>query len=506
MQKLPKAFLESIKDSMVEANIEEQYDDFKRSFEGPVQKGLRINRLKVKDIPTGKDVLDSIFAMEFPSYQKDSWTSVKWCQDGFYTPTGVQPGRSIAQRLGLYYIQEPSAMLPAELLRAKASDLVIDLCAAPGGKSARIAADLAGKGLLVSNDISSSRGRILVRNLEQLGVKNAIVTAADPVDLAARWPGQFDKVLVDAPCSGEGMFRRDPKAKQAWIDFGPDTVMPIQAAILDAAVKLLKPGGTLVYATCTFNRKENEAQIEALLSRHENIFLLDGQKRLGVKLAPGLKQGEVGDVADKMLRLWPQLEDGEGHFCAVLEKQNVLDQDVKKKDKKDIRRVKLRHKEALEQFFKTLVEDTAWPTLKKELDQGLSFIDDRFHLVPDHSLDLKKLHILKEGVYLANLREGRKVDLILPTHSAALIFKEEEIKDGFKLDLKKDDERIWRLLKGETIELDADEFSRYKASIKSPTRGHILLFVEGYPMSWIKLEQAGIVKNLYPAGWRVTYG
>ena len=193
--------------------------------------------------------------------------AVPWAEGGFSLRPGARPGASVAHWAGAFYLQEASAMLPAAALKAKPGERVLDLCAAPGGKSSQIALSMGGEGMLVANEVDTARARVLAANLERLGVTNAVVLNETPARLAARWPEYFDAVLVDAPCSGEGMFRRDPQSREAWTDAAPRGCRKRQGEILDAAAKLVRPGGRLLYSTCTFNGEENEGKRGGLFCR-----------------------------------------------------------------------------------------------------------------------------------------------------------------------------------------------------------------------------------------------
>ena len=232
--------------------------------------------------------------------------AVPWAEGGFYLRPGARPGASVAHWAGAFYLQEASAMLPAAALKARPGERVLDLCAAPGGKASQIALAMGGEGVLVANEVDAARARVLSANLERLGVTNAVVLNETPARLAARWPGYFDAVLVDAPCSGEGMFRRDPQSREAWTDAAPRGCRKRQGEILDAAAKLVRPGGRLLYSTCTFNGEENEGSVADFLRAHADFapeeFAL-----------PGLGASQGG-----MLRIWPHRARGDGQFAALL--------------------------------------------------------------------------------------------------------------------------------------------------------------------------------------------
>ena len=232
--------------------------------------------------------------------------AVPWAEGGFYLRPGARPGASVAHWAGAFYLQEASAMLPAAALNARPGERVLDLCAAPGGKSSQIALAMGGEGVLVANEVDTARARVLAANLERLGVTNAVVLNETPVRLAARWPESFDAVLVDAPCSGEGMFRREAQSREAWTDAAPRGCRKRQGEILDAAAKLVRPGGRLLYSTCTFNGEENEGSVADFLQAHADFAPEDFA-------LPGLGASRGG-----MLRIWPHRARGDGQFAALL--------------------------------------------------------------------------------------------------------------------------------------------------------------------------------------------
>lgn len=283
---LPELFLERMR-----SQLGTEYPAFLRSLERPRAVALRLNPLK-GEAP----------ALPFVT------APVPWEPMGFYYDPEQRPGLHVYHEAGVYYLQEASAMAPAALLDPQPGEKICDLCAAPGGKSTQIAGRLLGRGLLLCNEINPKRAKILSRNIERLGVANAVVTNESPAALAQRLPGFFDRVLVDAPCSGEGMFRKEEAAITDW---SPETVEMCarrQAEILASAAKLLRPGGRLVYSTCTFAPQEDEDAVAAFLEAHPDFVPEPAD-------APWFTQS-----GPAMYRLWPHKLLGEGHFAAVLRK------------------------------------------------------------------------------------------------------------------------------------------------------------------------------------------
>lgn len=291
---LPQAFLERMKDQ-----LGEDYDAFLEAYEAPPVKALRANRLK-----TDKEKLSE----ELPEAALQGM--VPWCTDGIYVKEDFSPWRDLHYHQGLYYPQDASAMLPAEVLEAKPGEKILDLCAAPGGKSGQIAGELQGEGVLVSNEIVPKRAKILASNLERLGVANALVTSSDAEGLAKIFPAYFDRILVDAPCSGEGMFRKDETAIREWTPEAPELCAARQRNILTQAVTMLKPGGTLVYSTCTFSEDENEDIVRWLV------------ESLGFEEEPFSREGLPEGAA---VHLYPHEVRGEGHFVARLKKSEAAE-------------------------------------------------------------------------------------------------------------------------------------------------------------------------------------
>ena len=298
---LPKAFEERMR-----RLLGEEYEDFRAAYEQPEAQALRVN--------TGK-----LSKEAFLSLAPFSLERVPWTRNGFYYGKEDRPGRHVYHEAGLYYMQEPSAMAVGELAGARPGERVLDLCAAPGGKTTHLASDMKSVGLLVSNEIHPARAKILAQNVERMGIAHAVVTNETPDRLAERFPAFFHRIVVDAPCSGEGMFRKDPEACEQW---SPDNVKHCaerQQGILEAAARMLLPGGTLVYSTCTFAPEENEGTIGAFLELHPDFHLVRKAPFDGW-FAPGHPEWVEHALQSTVetYRLWPHKLRGEGHFAAVL--------------------------------------------------------------------------------------------------------------------------------------------------------------------------------------------
>ena len=322
---LPSVYLDDMKKI-----LGSEYEAFLDSYSRPCRKALRINTLKlgVRDA--------AAFAEEFGRETGFHLTPVPWTQNGFYFEEEDQPSRHSFYSAGLYYLQEASAMAPAQILPVSPGETVLDLCAAPGGKATELGARLQGQGLLVANEISAPRARILMKNLELFGIPNACVTNTEPVRLLERCPAFFDRILVDAPCSGEGMFRKDTAVAQAWY---PEKVLEcarVQREIVTCAADMLRPGGMMLYSTCTFAPQENELTILHLLKERPEMELMEipyDAFRQYFSEGMSLEQlvrlgyldketaGELNADLTQTCRLWPHKIEGEGHFCALLRKR-----------------------------------------------------------------------------------------------------------------------------------------------------------------------------------------
>ena len=457
VKQLPEAFLKEM-----EQLLGDEYEAYIKSYEEAWKPGLRVNTLK-------------IMPEEFKNLSHLELTPVDWTEKGFYYEDTERPARHPFYYAGLYYLQEPSAMAPAAVLPVEPGDKVLDVCAAPGGKSTELAAKLQGKGMLVSNDISYSRARALLKNLELAGAENISVLSEEPGKLAAVWPEFFDKILVDAPCSGEGMFRREEDMVKDWVSRGPSYYSSIQREILEQAVAMLKPGGMMLYSTCTFSKLENEGSMDYFLSNHPEFHLLDIPQSEG--FAPG--QSELVNSTfplEKCVRLFPHKIDGEGHFLALLQKDGERTPNALESAGKPSK---------LPQELIDFLKDVSMPVDTTRIQ----IKDTKVFLMPEGLSGCKGLRFLRSGLYMGELLKKR----FEPSQAFAMVLKKEEYASV--IDLPATDERIIRYLKGETIEIEDGESTK--------DAGWQLVCVDGYPLGWGKLIR-GTLRNKYFSGWRMN--
>ncbi len=428
---LPQAFLDRMKLQLGAA-----YPEFLASLERPRAVALRMNPQK-GDAP----------ALEFLR------GGVPWEPLGYYYAPDARPGLHVYHDAGVYYLQEASAMAPVALLDPRPGERVCDLCAAPGGKSTQIAARMHGEGVLVCNEIHPKRARILSRNVERMGVANAVVTNAEPTGLARRMAGFFDRVLVDAPCSGEGMFRKEAAAVTDWSEETVAMCARRQAQILDAAAALVRPGGRLVYSTCTFSEEENEETVARFLATHPNFSAQD-------VIAPWFARTGVGQF-----RLWPHLLLGEGQFAAVLRRGE------------DVPPAPVPPEPGMK-----LPEPFAAFTREKgiALPQGSAVLFGKsLFWMPPQTPVLAGCKVLRPGLELGQLCPGR----VEPAHALAMWLR----PDGEAENLPPEDGRIAAYLRGDVI--------------PSARRGWQLVAAGGYSLGWGKGD-GSVLKNHYPKGLR----
>lgn len=454
MKKLPEEFKKRM-----QKLLGNEYQEFINSFSEPRHYGLRVNTLKI-NADTFKDMYP--YALE----------PVPWTANGFYFSEGERPAKHPYYHAGLYYIQEPSAMAPGAVLGAKPGEKVLDLCAAPGGKSTQAAADLAGSGILVANDVSKDRVKALVKNIENFGVKNAVITNETPSRLAEVFTGFFDKVIIDAPCSGEGMFRKDPEAAKKWAFYNIETCASIQKDILCDAAKMLKPGGYLIYSTCTFAPEENEGKIEEFLKHHPSFKLVDIPKKNG--LSPGRPDWVNGrEELKKCARLWPHKVKGEGHFIALLQKTSGYEGVNASSRQKALPA----SSKGLEYFSHFINEN-----MNTRIEGNLILYGNHLYLMPEGLPNLEGLKVVRPGWYLGMLKKKR----FEPSHAMAMALRPADVKRV--VNFSSSSREVLSYLKGETL-------------FQTGEKGWTLVCVDGFPLGWAK-QVSGLLKNYYPKGWR----
>lgn len=457
-QDLPEAFEKRMKDM-----LGEEYDSYLDSYQQERQFGLRVNPLKV----TGEELKElSGFHLR----------KIPWTQDGYFYEEEDMPARHPYYAAGMYYLQEPSAMTPASRLHVEPGERVLDLCAAPGGKATALGAALRGKGVLVANDISNSRAKALLKNLELFGISNAFVTNEIPGDLADRFEGFFDKILVDAPCSGEGMFRKDPAVIKTWDEVRPEYFAKLQRDILKNAVRMLRPGGQLLYSTCTFAPVENEGSISWVLENFPEMDVLKIEPYEG--FAPGHPEWGNGDERLKRcVRIWPHKMKGEGHFLALLKKSETAMEAVVRIGR--TQRPDKKTRQVVDAFFSDCKWEPDWERIEVR--------GEKVYLVPELPEKLQGIHFLRNGLYMGDLKKDR----FEPSQQLAMMLKGNDYAGV--LSLKSEDVRVEKYLHGETLLVEAGE--------STIAKGWILVCVDGFPLGWGKLVN-GVLKNKYASGWR----
>ena len=440
---LPEAFL-----ARIQTQLGEEYDSYIASLDRPRAVALRFNPLKAQTFPV------LLFVQE----------PVSWAQYGYYYDPDARPGLHVWHEAGLYYLQEASAMAPVTLLDPQPGELVLDLCAAPGGKTTQIAGLMDGKGMLVCNEINPKRAKILARNIERMAVPNALVLNHHPADLERHFEGVFDRILVDAPCSGEGMFRKEEAAITDWSEETVEMCASRQGQILDTAAKLLRPGGRLVYSTCTFAPSENEGAVSAFLSRHPD-FSVEAVP------APALSPGRPEYIpnpapgVEHTFRLWPHHQKGEGHYAAVLRKQ----------DGESARELIASRQEKLPKEWLDFAK-----TMGIRLPEGKpALFGSTLWWLPAEAPELKGLKVLRPGLELGEVKKGR----FEPAHALALYLKD----CATVQDYAPDSPEIADYLHGNVV--------------PSQKKGWCLVTAGGHSIGWAKGDGT-VLKNHYPKALR----
>ena len=454
----PVTFTEKMK-----AILGDEFEDFLKGYDRTRHYGLRVNRTKIS-------------AEQFERISMYDLKPVPWIDNAFEYEDSVSPAKHPYYFAGMYYLQEPSAMTPANLLPIEPGDRVLDLCAAPGGKATELGAKLNHTGLLVANDISNSRAKALLKNIELFGIPNVLVTSEPSEKLAEKFPAFFDKILIDAPCSGEGMFRKNPGMMKDWETYGPKHYSDLQRSIVPNAIRMLKPGGMLLYSTCTFSPEENEGSVKFMMDLDPDLEIVDIASRYE-GFAPGRPELIEDGFEDlkKCVRIWPHKMNGEGHFIALLRKKD--NEEFKEK------KVKPRKDKALPALLEEFMKDCTYPINGNDIE----IQEDRVYLMPEGIKGIKGLRFLRSGLLLGTLTKDR----FEPSQAFAMVLKKEQYKAT--IDLASIDHRVIRYLKGETIEVDDLPLKRQK--------GWQLVCVDGYPLGWGKLVN-GSLRNKYLPGWR----
>ena len=462
--KLPDRYTENMK-----YMLGDEYTDYISCLSRDMYHALRVNTHKIS-------------TEDFLKICPFDVSPVPWCKNGFYYDASKDvPSKHPFYFAGLYYLQEPSAMVPASMIPIEKGDKVLDICAAPGGKSTELAARLDGTGFLVSNDISASRLKALIKNMEVFGIENMLITCESPDRLADKYEAYFDKILIDAPCSGEGMFRKSNSMINAWTDDINEKYAAIQRSILKEAVKMIKPGGTILYSTCTFSPLEDEDSVNYLLSLDKNLSIRPVEMYDGFE--PGhpewSKETENEDIR-QTAHIFPHRVKGEGHFVSMVDMSensegipHTSDQILKKYRKND----------DVQEFLSHIS--------RKIPADRIEQLGERLFYIPEGCPDSSGLRVLRRGVYLGEIKKNR----FEPSASFAMILNAGEFDNV--LDLDHTDPNVYKYLRGETLDMDMIDTDQKLRD------GYVLIAVNGYPLGFGK-HKNGVIKNKYLPGWRMT--
>ena len=437
-----------------------------KSYEKQKEIGIRFNTKKVeKDLLNAKNIEKITEKFNILG----SFSQISWCKSGFYYHGDEKLGKSILHEIGMFYMQEPSAMSPVEFLDVEPNDFVLDLCASPGGKTTQIAEKLE-TGFVVANEIVPKRAKILQENVQRLGLNNVIVINHSPKDIENKFCEAFDKILIDAPCSGEGMFRKNDDAQEEWTSSTPTICANRQTEILESAYRMLKTGGTMIYSTCTFSLEENEEVINKFLKAHYDLELVD--------IDHNKYNFENGNVVDgnydlkKCARLYPYKVAGEGHFFAKIHKK-ILDKEYEnvnvflKKSQKNIK-----NNANYAQNIK-IFNEFAKNILNVNFSNFVCF--DNF-LYANCPFNLNGLKVLSAGLFLGEVRKNN----FFPSLHLARFLKKDDVKN--------------------CIELSNEDTKKYIEGYELVTNnadGWTLLFYKNLPICFGKCVQ-GKIKNHYP--------
>lgn len=443
----------------------DEFPAFTESLDSTPRSGLRVNTLKLT-LDQFREITPFTLGERVP-----------WAPSAFLLESEEKPGKHPHHRAGMYYLQDPSAMAPAELLAPQPGERVLDLAAAPGGKTTHLAALMQGQGLLVANEIKTKRVGHLAQNVERWGAGNVVITNESPENLADHFGAYFDRVLVDAPCSGEGMFRKDMGARADWSLEMVQGCAVRQGNILRVAGKLVRPGGFLLYSTCTFAPEENEGAISEFLIDFPDYEVGELTQYPGFMTGqPGwMKKADLTSDLKKAVRLFPHRIEGDGHFACLLRRK---DGDVNERvGESQLSRLS-KNQSGYWQDFSSRVLKVDWG------EDRLRVVGDRLYFIPHKAPDFDRLRSVHYGVWLGLFKKDR----FEPAHPFALYLKPDEIQN--RVSLAADSPRLAAYLRGESIPGEA--------------AGWTVVCVDGFPIGWGKGVQ-GTLKNHFPRGW-VTPG
>jgi NOL1/NOP2/sun family putative RNA methylase len=467
---LPPAFL--LKMAQL---LGDEYDEFVSSLQQLPLVGLRVNTLKIS-------------AEEFTQRSQYSLSPIPWCSCGFLVneqkleTRSILPGKHPYHTAGVYYLQEPSAMAAAESLSPLPGEKVLDLAAAPGGKATHLASLMKNTGVMVANEIHPRRVWDLAENLERCGITNAIVTNETPQRLADHFGEYFDRVMLDAPCSGEGMFRKSDIARKEWKPDLPSSCAVRQTSIIEQASRMVKPGGSLAYTTCTFSPEENEDVIAGFLQLHPEFQLCSDIQLPGLLPAhPEWIGFPISADLSQAKRIWPHRCPGEGHFIAILRKDGSTE-----KNKLSTKRIKHTERSSRSKnrpFFQSLMDEFYRSSLNQQFfAEQLSLKGSYIYQIPEETPILAGLKVIHPGWWLGTIQKDR----LIPSHALAM-----GIHSTIALQtipLQWDDERVPAYLAGESFSFPGEN-------------GWVIITVDGFPIGWGKRVQH-IIKNYYPHGLR----
>lgn len=440
--------------SKMKSLLGDSADDFFDHLDRPAVKGITVNFDRMK-----KDKFERICDFAITPIEKVS--------NGYYVDN-FKFANNIFNHLGIIYSQEPSAMYPVELLDIQKDDIVLDVCASPGGKSIQILEKLSNSGLLVSNEIVFSRAKILYENLNRMGYINYAITCNSPEDYF-KTNLRFNKILIDAPCGGEGMLRKKDFDLNAYNPNAIETNSKRQLSILNSVKDLLVEGGRLVYSTCTYDTRENEEVIAKFLKDNPDFSIL--KTNLLDKVAEHGIKVEHFDT-DYSYRRYPHLHRGEGQFMIVLTKNGTTDDDLSDK---------FRAKNFEDPHNKEILEIEKFLTSNSNLD-NLSFTkrNDSIYLLPKTTMNFEKLNVIHIGCMIGNINKNIFKSQHNLYHSLGQYFKNQ-------IDIN--DIQLQKFLHGEELELDYPD-------------GMYVIKYHNIPLSGGKLKDKKL-KNNYPKELRI---